>query len=73
MISMLYLTETRREGNYPNGDVLFASETNNVEVEFTSDFSERRTGFALNVRSVNCGTYSCIMCMFCTLGAQALR
>ena len=51
---MLYLTGTRREGNYSAGDVLFTSETNSVDVSFTSDSSIRRSGFSLDIRSASC-------------------
>ena len=51
---MFYLTETRKEGYYSTGDVLFTSQTNNVDVKFTSDFSVRRSGFRLNIRSILC-------------------
>ena len=51
---LLYLTETSRDGEYMDGEILFTSETNNVDVRFTSDSSERRTGFTLDVRSIPC-------------------
>ena len=54
---ILYLVETRRDGDYSTGFVLFASQTNSVSVRFTSDGSVRRSGFTLNVRSVPCGKY----------------
>ena len=50
----MYFTETRRDGNYLSGDILFTSETNNVDVRFSSDFRETRTGFTLDVRSIPC-------------------
>ena len=51
---VLYLTETSRDGEYMDGDALFRSETNNVDVTFTSDSTERRTGFTLDIRSTLC-------------------
>ena len=51
---MLYLTETSKDGVIPTGDVLFTSETNNVDVTFTSDGTQRRTGFTLDIRSTLC-------------------
>ena len=61
MIVMLYLIETRREGTYQTGDVLFTSQTNSVNVRFTSDDNVRGNGFWLDVRSTACteGTYWC--------------
>ena len=54
-ISLNYVvfTETRKEGRFISGE-LFASETNNVDVKFTSDDSVRRTGFSLNITSTLC-------------------
>ena len=54
LILDLYLVETSRDGEYAPGFVLFASQTNSVNVRFTSDYSETRSGFSLNVRSINC-------------------
>ena len=51
---MFYLTETRKEGYYSTGDILFTSQTNNVDVKFTSDYSVRRSGFRLSIRSILC-------------------
>ena len=50
---MLYFTETRKEGHYLSGE-LFTSETNNVNVKFTSDESVTRSGFTLDIRSTLC-------------------
>ena len=50
---MLYFTETHKEGRYVSGE-LFTSETNNVDVRFTSDGSVTRSGFSLNIRSTLC-------------------
>ena len=49
-----YLTVTSHEGFIPTGDVLFTSETNNVDVRFTSDHSRTKTGFTLDIRSTLC-------------------
>ena len=54
MIAMLYLTETRREGNYVTGGVLFVSSTNSVDVKFTSDSYLNQPGFMLDARSIPC-------------------
>ena len=51
---VLYLTETSKDGVILTGDVLFRSETNNVDVTFTSDGTQRRTGFTLDIRSTLC-------------------
>ena len=45
---------TRREGDYTSGDTLFTSQTNRINVNFTSDWSVREIGFTLNVRSIHC-------------------
>ena len=36
------------------GDILFTSETSNVDVRFTSDSSGRMSGFTLDVQSIPC-------------------
>ena len=54
ILLMFYLTETRKEGYYSTGDVLFTSETNNVDVKFTSDYSVTRSGARMNIRSILC-------------------
>ena len=54
MFSMLYLTETRRDGIAFRGDVLFKSETNRVDVKFTSDSSKPNYGINLDVISTPC-------------------
>ena len=54
MFPMLYLTETEKDGVYSAGDVLFTSQTNTVDVRFTSDSSFRYSGFGLNIRSIPC-------------------
>ena len=51
---MFYLTETNRDGAYMTGDILFTSETNNVDVKFKSDESITDSGFTLDVRSIPC-------------------
>ena len=51
---MLYITEYRKSGNRPTGQVLFTSRTNNVDVRFTSDEDERRKGFTLDITSMAC-------------------
>ena len=51
---MLFLTEKRREGDYSTGDILFTSDSNNVNARFTSDLSVRRSGFTLDVHSIPC-------------------
>ena len=51
---MLFLTEKRREGVYSTGDILFTSDSNNVNARFTSDNSVRRSGFTLDVQSIPC-------------------
>ena len=51
---LLIFTETRREGHYSTGDILFTSETNRVNARFTSDLSVRRSGFTLDVQSISC-------------------
>ena len=51
---MFYLTVIEREGYYRPGDVLFISETNSVDVTFTSNASGRKSGFTLDVRSTSC-------------------
>ena len=57
MFLMLYLAETHSTGYYPAGDVLFTSQTNNVDVKFTSDYSVTSTGFRLNIRSISCSDH----------------
>ena len=52
--SCFFILETRREGDYSTGDILFISETNNVNVEFTSDDIYRYKGFMLDVQSISC-------------------
>ena len=54
MFLILSLTETAKDGVYASGDVLFTSQTNNVDVRFTSDYSVTRSGFGLNIRSIPC-------------------
>ena len=54
MIVMLYLSETRRDDGYASDSVLFVSETNSVDVKFTSDKSSNYPGFTLDVRSIDC-------------------
>ena len=54
MLLMLYLTESVRHGVYSTGDVLFTSQTNNVDVRFTSDPIISGTGFGLNIKSIPC-------------------
>ena len=51
---MLYLTETRRDGDYSTDNVLFTSQTNAVDIRFTSDFSVRRSGASIDIRSISC-------------------
>ena len=51
---MLYFTVTKRDGYYPADYDLFTSETNNVDVIFTSDNSEVRSAPRLDVRSTSC-------------------
>ena len=51
---LLILTETRREGHWSTGVILFTSETNSVTAKFTSDFSVTRSGFTLDVQSISC-------------------
>ena len=53
-VLFLFFTATRREGHYSTGDILFTSETNNVNARFTSDLSIRRSGFTLDVQSIPC-------------------
>ena len=55
---LLIFTETRREGHYYTGDILFTSETNNVNVRFTSDRSWTMRGFSLDVQSISCADRS---------------
>ena len=45
---------TRREGMYMTGDILFTSQTNRVNVTFSSDESVTHRGFTLDVRSIIC-------------------
>ena len=54
MYLLLYLAETRKDGYYSAGDVLFISQTNNVDVKFTSDSSVTATGATMNIRSISC-------------------
>ena len=54
MFLIFYFTETRKDGYYSTGDVLFTSQTNNVDVKFTSDYRVTRGGFRLNIRSILC-------------------
>ena len=54
---LLILTETRKEGHYSTGDTLFTSETNNVNVRFTSDYTITRSGFTLDVQSISCADH----------------
>ena len=51
---ILYLTEHRKEGRYQPGYILFKSETNNVDVRFTSDKHIYYRGFSMDVRSTDC-------------------
>ena len=51
---MLYLTETNRDGVIATGNVLFTSETNSVDVRFSSDYSKSYSGFSLDIRSTLC-------------------
>ena len=51
---MFYHAETYQHGGIATSTVLFTSQTNNVDATFTSDFSERRSGFTLDIRSVLC-------------------
>ena len=51
---VFYLTEINHSGAIPTGAVLFTSETNNVDVRFTSDNSVTRIGFTLDIRSTLC-------------------
>ena len=51
---LLILTETRREGHYSTGDILFTSESNSVTARFTSDLSITKSGFTLDVQSISC-------------------
>ena len=50
----MFLTEKRREGDYSTGDILFTSDSNNVNARFTSDYIVRRSGFTLDVQSIPC-------------------
>ena len=50
-------TEKRREGDYSTGDILFTSDSNNVNARFTSDYSVRRSGFTLDVQSIPCSDH----------------
>ena len=50
----LILTETHRDGYYSYGEILFTSETNSVNVSFTSDYNIRWSGFRLNIQSISC-------------------
>ena len=71
---MLILTETRREGHFATGVILFTSETNNVNARFTSDYSVRRSGFTLDVQSVACGEYGFVLqVMILTSGEYLIR
>ena len=54
MSLLLYLAETRKDGYYSAGEVLFISQTNNVDVKFTSDSSVTATGVTMNIRSISC-------------------
>ena len=49
-----YLTDSRRDGEYPTGDILWTSGSKSALVTFTSDSMGRRLGFKLDVRSVPC-------------------
>ena len=52
---MLCFTVDREHGSYYGiGQTLFRSQTNNVDVTFTSDYKGRRSGFSLDVRSTLC-------------------
>ena len=61
VFSIFCITETRREGLYTTGYVLFSSQTNSVNVKFTSDNARRRSGFTLDVQSVACGEYGFLL------------
>ena len=50
----LTVTVTHTEGVYTVGNVLFTSQTNEVNVAFSSDQSVRDSGFTLDVTSVLC-------------------
>ena len=55
IFKMLYLAETRADGKYySSGSVLFDSETNSVDVRFTSDHGTRKSGFTLDVSTIPC-------------------
>ena len=56
MCAMLCLTETRRDGIAFQGDVLFKSETNRVDVRFISDSSVPNYGITLDVESTPCAS-----------------
>ena len=58
MIVMLYFAARDRYGNYSAGYVLFTSDTNSVDVGFTSDRTIAFSGFTLDVESVACKTYN---------------
>ena len=53
----LILTETHRDGHYLNGEILFTSKTNSVNVSFTSDSIKTRSGFTLDVKSIPCADH----------------
>ena len=55
MIIIFCFTEIRKYGdNYGIGQLLFISDTNNVDVTFTTSRIGRRSGFSLDVRSSSC-------------------
>ena len=52
----MLFTETSRSGSYHKDYPLFRSETNSVDVRFTSDYNGRKDGIMLDVKSTTCGS-----------------
>ena len=55
MYIILCFTDKRDHGRfYSIGQILFRSQTNSVDVKFTSNLNGGRSGFSLDVRSTSC-------------------
>ena len=69
----MYLTETARYGFYLLGYKLFTSETNKVNVRFTSDVSRTAPGFILDVRSTSCDSIESIVQEIVVAAGEVLK
>ena len=57
-VSFFLCTVEYKDGMFPSGEVLFTSLGNRVETTFDSDYDGRRSGFTLDVKSIDCSKYS---------------